>query len=254
LTPDEPVSINIHGVSLRSALRLMLRRVNLTYMIQNEVLIITTPDEAETHLVTCVYDVRDLIGRAGDFGSLDQLVSVIHNTVATNTWAENGGGEAAIRTMPRGLLIISQTEGVQDEIRNLLRALRAADPPSSDAARTGPVAPVADEVVTRYYMLPRADRQEREQWGDQLVALIMRSMPDERWREPLPDDQRAALVALPDRLVVRHRRPVVERVEQVLREVGLVSRPGGPGGGQLHPGGSGGGMFSPPPGQNPFAD
>ena len=44
---DEPVTINLHNVSLRSALRLMLKKLQLTYIIQDEVLMITTPEEAE---------------------------------------------------------------------------------------------------------------------------------------------------------------------------------------------------------------
>ncbi len=59
--PDEPVSINLHNVSLRSALRLMLKNLQLTYIIQDEVLMITTPDEAEKTLTVKVYPVADLV-------------------------------------------------------------------------------------------------------------------------------------------------------------------------------------------------
>ena len=38
--------------ALRSALRLMLKQHQLTYIIQNEVLMITTPDQAATRLRT----------------------------------------------------------------------------------------------------------------------------------------------------------------------------------------------------------
>ncbi|MCG2684963.1 MAG: hypothetical protein L6306_15270 [Planctomycetales bacterium] len=58
---DTPVTKNLKGVSLRSALRLMLRELGLTYMIQDEVLLITTPEEAETRLSTKVYPVADLV-------------------------------------------------------------------------------------------------------------------------------------------------------------------------------------------------
>ena len=40
---DTPVTKNLKGISLRSALRLMLRELGLTYVIQDEVLLITTP-------------------------------------------------------------------------------------------------------------------------------------------------------------------------------------------------------------------
>ncbi len=61
LGPDEPVTVNVHNVSLRSALRLMLKQLQLTYIIQDEVLMITTPEEAETQLIVKVYPVADLV-------------------------------------------------------------------------------------------------------------------------------------------------------------------------------------------------
>lgn len=61
LSTDVPVTRNLKGITLRSALRLMLRELDLTYMIRDEVLLITTPEEAETQLTTKVYPVADLV-------------------------------------------------------------------------------------------------------------------------------------------------------------------------------------------------
>ena len=58
---SSPVTRNLKGISLRSALRLMLRDMDLTYMIENEVLLITTPDTANERLTTRVYPVADLV-------------------------------------------------------------------------------------------------------------------------------------------------------------------------------------------------
>ncbi len=59
---DEPITIaGLQNVSLRSALRLMLKNIQLTYIIQDEVLMITTPDRAEKNLITKVYPVADLV-------------------------------------------------------------------------------------------------------------------------------------------------------------------------------------------------
>ncbi|MCH8044392.1 MAG: VWA domain-containing protein [Planctomycetes bacterium] len=59
--PDTLVTRNLKGITLRSALRLMLRDLDLTYVIRDEVLLITTPDEANTQLSTKVYPVADLV-------------------------------------------------------------------------------------------------------------------------------------------------------------------------------------------------
>jgi hypothetical protein len=61
LGPDEPVTASLQSISLRSALRLMLKQLQLTYIIQDEVLMITTPEEAESQLVVKVYPVADLV-------------------------------------------------------------------------------------------------------------------------------------------------------------------------------------------------
>ena len=58
---DTPVTKNLKGITLRSGLRLMLRELKLTYVIQDEVLLITTPETAEAHLTTKVYPVADLV-------------------------------------------------------------------------------------------------------------------------------------------------------------------------------------------------
>ena len=76
---DTPITRNLKGISLRSALRLMLRDLDLTYVIQDEVLLITTPEEAETQLATKVYPVADLVlpiqtpAFQGGFGGLNGM-------------------------------------------------------------------------------------------------------------------------------------------------------------------------------------
>lgn len=61
LTGEEQVELAVPAITLRSALNLLLHEVGLTYVLDNEVLIITTPDEAETRLTVRVYPVRDLL-------------------------------------------------------------------------------------------------------------------------------------------------------------------------------------------------
>jgi len=75
---DTPITRNLKGISLRSALRLMLKDLELTYVVQDEVLLITTPEEAESNLVTKVYPVGD-------------LVLPISNQAGANPFALGGG-------------------------------------------------------------------------------------------------------------------------------------------------------------------
>lgn len=58
---DTPVSRVLNGVSLKSALRLLLGEYDLTFIVKDEVLLITTQDKAESELVTKAYPVADLV-------------------------------------------------------------------------------------------------------------------------------------------------------------------------------------------------
>lgn len=120
---DEPITCDLRNISLGSALRNMLQQLELTYVIADEVLLVTTQEECESRLSVAAYPVGNL---AGHGKNLKPLVEALIDTVATETWAANGGGVAEIRTLPGGILVISQTAGVHEELANVLTAIRKA--------------------------------------------------------------------------------------------------------------------------------
>ena len=62
ITADTPVTKDLKGITLKSALHLMLKDLgDLTYIIQDEVLLITTQEQADANLVLKVYPVADLV-------------------------------------------------------------------------------------------------------------------------------------------------------------------------------------------------
>ena len=61
IQPDEQLNHVLSGITLRSALRIMLEPLGLTYVIEDEVMKITTIEEAELALSTRVYPVGDLV-------------------------------------------------------------------------------------------------------------------------------------------------------------------------------------------------
>jgi hypothetical protein len=58
---DLPMTVSLRGISVRAALGLILRNLGLTWIVRDEVVLITTPEEAENWLETRVYDVSDLV-------------------------------------------------------------------------------------------------------------------------------------------------------------------------------------------------
>jgi len=126
LGADSTVTINISNVTLRSGLRLMLRPLDLTWIIADEVLLITTADEANNRLVTEVYEVGDLVTFRDEKNEVcedyDTLVDTITSTVQPTTWEDVGGpGAIAPATFSTAkVLVVSQTQEVHEEIVALL--------------------------------------------------------------------------------------------------------------------------------------
>jgi hypothetical protein len=57
---DTPVTLAVDNVSLRTSLRLLLRPLDLTYVVEDEVLLITTTEVASQEVVNVVYPLGDL--------------------------------------------------------------------------------------------------------------------------------------------------------------------------------------------------
>lgn len=58
---EVPITRTLSGITLRSALKLLLGEFDLTYALRNEVLLITSKTEAENMLSTRVYPLADLV-------------------------------------------------------------------------------------------------------------------------------------------------------------------------------------------------
>jgi hypothetical protein len=155
---DAGISFQISNVSLQSALNLMLGQLDLTWTIQDEVLLITTPEGAEERLITKVYDVADLVICRDASGELwadyDTLIHLIKWTIEPATWDHVGGAGTAEGASFRGAetLTVSQTYQIHQKISQFLEDLRAvarkkgpdAEPPLRE--RPKPEAPVVDRT------------------------------------------------------------------------------------------------------------
>ena len=124
VSTETPVTLQIEGVTLRSALRLILRDLELTYLIDDEVMVVTTPEVSEQLPSTRIYPVCDLIETGDVVGTADYgtLIRVITRTISPDSWEETGGTgriEAGF-----GCVTITQTQEVHNEIEDLLTALR----------------------------------------------------------------------------------------------------------------------------------
>lgn len=132
ISPSTEITINLRNISLQSALNLMFREPgleDLTYIVDQEVLLVTTRERADENLVIRVYRVDDfdLEQRRpeGDVTGFTPLLEVIHQCVENDSWAINGTGTGQIHALKPGMLVVAQTPSVQRKIESLLAAMRS---------------------------------------------------------------------------------------------------------------------------------
>lgn len=153
---ETPLSYKLKNVRIQTALSLILQDLGLAYDLREDVLVITTPEDAATRLVTRVYDCRDLmelpspvkrtkhtradnlqggiqfrveekpkeeIGPDGNY-EMNDLLDVITEIVTPDSWDEVGGPGSI--TEFKGLVTISQTQEIHQQVENLLNLLHKA--------------------------------------------------------------------------------------------------------------------------------
>lgn len=119
----EPITIALINVSLRSALDLILRDLDLTFVIDSEVLMITSIEEAETMLSVMIYPVKDIIEPSKeDEDSTGPLIEVITTIIAPNSWSDGGGPGTIVGY--RDAIAVSNTRHAHEEVLAFLNALR----------------------------------------------------------------------------------------------------------------------------------
>ncbi len=242
---DTPITAELSDISLRSALRIVLRDLELTYMISDEVLLITTQEEADASLVVRVYEVGDLVvpeqvpspvvnpyyGSGVVAADFDSLIELITTTIAPDRWDE-GTGSGSVCGMQFGdkfVIVLPQTEDVHDQIEDLLKKLRGAKPRRVDA-KVRKNEQEAKKILVKLYPV---NERFSEKVGE-LAELLRESVAVGTWQE----SEGTVVIGKANTILVKHRRDVHEQVIQVLRGLGAFGR--GSGGGFGGPATSGG--------------
>jgi len=123
VAPDTPITYKTPPIPAKSALDQLLKLLELDFVIRDEVLQITTPEDSESQLITRVYDTRTVLKRM----SLEQLRERITTTIRPNSWlpavVPYGPGEMEFY---RGLLVVTQIDRAQEEIERMIESLTAA--------------------------------------------------------------------------------------------------------------------------------
>jgi hypothetical protein len=105
---------------LRDQLQRLLEPLNLAVISRDNVLQVTSVEDAESNLAIRLYDVRPLIDADLGFASLNGLIAELLTRIEPDSWSDQGGPGSIIHF--RGLLIVTQSQRLQRKVREFLAA------------------------------------------------------------------------------------------------------------------------------------
>jgi hypothetical protein len=168
---DSPITQYLSGISLRSALPLLLDSLDLTYLVTNEVLLITTKEAAIECPTVRLYPLPWGIA-AQPRPDAQALIDLLTSTVRPETW-DCAGGYGSVRPVGEcgeTMLVVSQTQQVHWEVEGLLQGLHH----QALAEFGNPNSPRAAVPVSRAYHI--ADASTLKALSEKLVELCNESL------------------------------------------------------------------------------
>lgn len=204
----KPLTLGNREISLtegryvaREALRQMLSPHELTAVIDDGAICITTTEQASLRHLTVIYDVADLLRTNDDRDALQR--SIQESTAGP--WMELEGQGGTISNVLGGLLVIHHREQVHTEIALLLQELRQA---RKDTAKEA-AAPKSTDLETRFHKAKTKDEAEA------LERLILTFVAPTSWDV---SGGRGVLRTAEDRIIIQQTKAVHDQIDQFLRE------------------------------------
>lgn len=195
---DEPVTLHLADVRFESVLNLILDPLKLEWLIQDEVLKITTHEGAMASAETVSFDVQNLL----DAGHTpEELIEAIVHCIEPETWSR-GNGDGGIEHSG-GVLICRQTQRIQSAIALLLADLEELAEKQLDESASGK-SPV---VTLKVY---RTDSFAADELAKSLETLVA---PD-TWKKT-----GISLHAIEGALFVQQTPHVHREIERVLKQL-----------------------------------
>jgi len=214
-----PVSGKFAEVPMRFVLKRLLHELDLTYMIRDEVILVTTPEACESQLLDGLYSVRDLVqlhsaDPKSDDLDFDSLIQVITTTIEPDSWDVVGGPGGIDSLLPAPTLVISQTQDVHEQISKLLGRLQAAK--RHEETRQEKVLD-PDKITLRAYHLFSGGVVDPAA----VIKIILRDTDDEIWS----DQKKTFIEPLGQAIVLKHNAPAHARIRELLKELGVWHPP-----------------------------
>jgi hypothetical protein len=221
IVPDTTITLAMKQTAAQRGLRQLLAEKNLTFVIEDEAVVVTTVDRAKESIYPVAYAVGDLCGFT-DSASVgrpdyDSLIETITSTIAPSSWDSNGAAGTVMPLPVANAIVCVQTDVVQQQIADLLAQLRA-----NGFLRAPPPVPRQHSAVVRIYFFPSpaSNAPRDEQAPRELIDLIRQLIEPKSW-----SDGSASIGPAPGGIVVRQTPEVQDRIERFLSVFGVVVYP-----------------------------
>ena len=172
----DEITFSAKQMTYAAALSHMLEPHNLTYTLSENVVTITSRNEAEEHMFTRIYPVWDLakspISDDEDLADYDSLVECIESTIEPNSW-DSVGGPGSITSI-KGVLAVSNTLEVQTEIARLLTTLRRFPPLLVADSETALTVVDLDDDVSKQRLQEVLQQNVRLEFADEPMVDAIR--------------------------------------------------------------------------------
>jgi hypothetical protein len=200
---DDAVTLQLSGVRLESILNLLLEPRDLDWLIQDEVLKITTRNRAAALAEPRTFRIQSLLD---DGHTVEELIDAIVKCVDPDSWSEAGG--VGTISHSGGVLICRQSQRVQIAIAVLLMELEDLAEAQREDERAA--TPVITLQVYRTFEYP----------ADDLAKALMAIVAPESWKKDGAD-----LRPVKGALLIRQTPAVHREIQSVMKKLTTPTAP-----------------------------
>jgi len=176
INAEQPVSLKADNISFKSALKVLLDQVHLTYVIQDEMLKVTTERAARGKLVQRVYSVADLVIPIDDYVTPDHLnINRTMQQITDQNRVNLGGSGSTPMANRQHMLQNGQPVGAGSGQTNSMSTM-----PGGQASMTTGVQPGSTGSSMSYVASVSPTKQNMQ---DMLIKLVTNTVAPQSWAE-----------------------------------------------------------------------
>lgn len=196
---DIPITLKLAGIRFESALHLVLDPLQLDWIVQDEVLKITSCKKAASLAETLTYDVQNLLDAGHD---PDELIGAIVDCVEPASWEGNGGQGTIAHS--GGVLICRQSQRVQTRVTMLLDDLDLIAEQQLEDLDREKAAPLVTLKAYQTFEFP----------ADELVPVVSKMIAPDSW-----DDKGVGIQSVKGALLVKQTPHVHREIAKLLKQM-----------------------------------